>query len=66
MLISVNGQAREVPNGLTARELIALLGLEGRRLALEVNEEVLPRSRFDEYQLNAQDRVEIVNAIGGG
>ncbi|AOU99085.1 thiamine biosynthesis protein ThiS [Acidihalobacter yilgarnensis] len=66
MQIILNGQTHEVPDGLTARELVALLELEGRRLALEVNEEVLPRSRFDEYRLDAQDRVEIVHAIGGG
>ncbi|AOV16032.1 thiamine biosynthesis protein ThiS [Acidihalobacter aeolianus] len=66
MQIILNGQSREVPEGITARELVALLELEGRRLALEVNEEVLPRSRFDDYRLGAQDRIEIVHAIGGG
>ncbi|WP_455380257.1 sulfur carrier protein ThiS [Acidihalobacter prosperus] len=66
MQIILNGQAREIPDGLTPRGLIALLELEGRRLALEVNEEVIPRSRFDEFRFSRQDRVEIVHAIGGG
>lgn len=66
MQINLNGQAREVPDDLTAGELIALLELEGRRIALEVNEEVLPRSRYDDYRLSAKDHVEIVHAIGGG
>lgn len=66
MQIILNGQTREIPDGLTPRGLIALLDLEGRRLALEVNEEVIPRSQFDEYRFSRQDRVEIVHAIGGG
>ena len=66
MQITVNGQAREIPEATTADQLLELLGLEGRRLAMEVNEEIVPRSRFEAHALKAGDRVEIVHAIGGG
>ncbi|HDP90270.1 MAG TPA: sulfur carrier protein ThiS [Thioalkalivibrio sp.] len=66
MQILLNGEPRNVPDALTAAGLIELLELTGKRLAVEVNEEILPRSRFAEHQLRAGDRVEIVHAIGGG
>jgi sulfur carrier protein len=66
MEITLNGQAREVPAATTARQLIAMLDLEGRRLAMEINQEVVPRSRLDELQLQQGDCIEIVHAIGGG
>jgi sulfur carrier protein len=66
MEITLNGQAREVPEAITARQLIAMLDLEGRRLAMEVNQEVIPRSHFDNHRLQQGDRIEIVHAIGGG
>ena len=66
MEIMLNGQTREVPAATTARQLIAMLDLEGRRLAMEINQEVVPRSRFDDLQLQQGDRIEIVHAIGGG
>ncbi|HET6724915.1 MAG TPA: sulfur carrier protein ThiS, partial [Gammaproteobacteria bacterium] len=40
--------------------------LRGKRIAMEVNGEILPRSRYSEHTFNAGDRVEIVHAIGGG
>lgn len=66
MQILLNGEPREIPDALTAADLIALLELTGKRLAMEINEEILPRSRFAEHRLRAGDRVEIVHAIGGG
>lgn len=66
MEITLNGQAREVPEAITARQLIAMLDLEDRRLAMEVNQEVVPRSHFDDHRLQQGDRIEIVHAIGGG
>ncbi|HET8700624.1 MAG TPA: sulfur carrier protein ThiS [Nitrococcus sp.] len=64
--IILNGGAREVRDGLTAAELIAELELTGRRFAVEINEMLLPRSRFAEYRIRSGDRIEIVQAIGGG
>jgi sulfur carrier protein len=66
MQISVNGKSRQVPDGATAAQLVELLGLAGRRLAMEVNGEILPRSRHADHSLDPGDRVEIVHAVGGG
>ncbi len=64
--ILVNGEKRSVPAGQTLAELVRDLDLEGRRVAVEVNEEIVPRSRYAEHVLNGGDRVEVVAAIGGG
>jgi thiamine biosynthesis protein ThiS len=66
MQIILNGTDREVPDHLSASDLITDLGLAGKRLALEVNTTIVPRSSFDEHLLQPGDRVEIVHAIGGG
>lgn len=64
--ITVNGEKRPVPPGQTLAELVRDLDLEGRRVAVEVNEEIVPRSEYAEHVLNSGDRVEVVAAIGGG
>jgi sulfur carrier protein len=66
MQIVVNGEPREVKPGLTAAQLVELLELGGRRLAMEINREILPRSQYGEHQLRNGDQIEIVQAIGGG
>lgn len=66
MQITVNGQTREVPDNFHAEQLIEMLELTGKRLAMEVNQEILPRSEFGCYQFKHGDVVEIVHAIGGG
>jgi sulfur carrier protein len=62
----VNGESRRVASGCTVAGLVALLGLEGRRVAVAVNRDVVPRSAFDRHRLAAGDRVEILEAVGGG
>lgn len=64
--IVVNGEKRPVQTGQTLAELVGELGLEGRRVAVEVNEEIVPRSRYAEHVLRGGDHVEVVAAIGGG
>ena len=66
MQIIVNGEARQVSDGINAAELIESLGLGQRRLALEVNGEIVPRSQHAGRALLAGDKVEIVHAVGGG
>ena len=66
MHIILNGSDREIPENLSAAALLQDLGLAGKRLALEINQEIVPRSTFDNHLLMAGDRVEIVQAIGGG
>ncbi len=66
MNIVLNGEPTGLQEALTLRGLIDRLELTGKRLAVEVNEEVVPRSEHGEYRLRDGDRVEIVHAIGGG
>lgn len=66
MEIVLNGASREVPDGLTAAELVESLGLAGRRYAMEINGELVPRSAHPAHRLIPGDRVEIVHAVGGG
>jgi sulfur carrier protein len=62
----VNGESRVVPVGCTVADLIELLGLAGRRVAVAINRDVVPRSAFGSRQLASGDRVEILEAVGGG
>ncbi|MGZ5034855.1 MAG: sulfur carrier protein ThiS [Usitatibacter sp.] len=64
--IVLNGAPREYPAPLTFSQLIDDLALAGRRLAVERNGEIVPRSRFGEARLADGDRVEVVMAVGGG
>jgi len=64
--IFVNGESRQVQDSCSVQQLLEEMDLSGQRLALEVNEEIVPKSRHSEYCFNPGDKVEIVNAIGGG
>ena len=66
MNILLNGEQRGLEDALTVLGLIEALELTGKRLAVEVNEEVIPRSQHDVFRLHGGDRVEIVQAIRGG
>jgi sulfur carrier protein len=66
LAVVVNGAARELPAGSTAADLVAALGLAGRPLAVEHNEQVVPRSRLADCRLSSGDRLEIVTLVGGG
>jgi sulfur carrier protein len=66
MNIILNGSSLDLPDNLSASQLLLTLGLAGKRLALEVNQEIVPRSTFDSHIIQPGDRVEIVHAIGGG
>lgn len=66
MKIYLNGEAREVPDNLTAAQLVDELGLTDKRIAMEVNMEIVPRSGYGTHTLQENDKVEIVHAIGGG
>lgn len=64
--ILLNGEQRAIPDGCSVAQLIAELGLEGRRVAVAVNRDIIPRSRFATATVAAGDRVEILEAVGGG
>jgi sulfur carrier protein len=66
MQIHLNGEEKEIPDKYTMRDLVQQLDLGEQRFAIEVNEELVPRSSFDDYHLKSGDRVEVVQAIGGG
>jgi len=66
MKILVNGDAVEIAPDATLADLVKRLDLENRRIAIEVNEELIPRSTFADHPIREGDQVEIVHAIGGG
>ncbi|MDH5393234.1 MAG: sulfur carrier protein ThiS [Gammaproteobacteria bacterium] len=66
MNIILNGKSLSVADQCTISDLIEQLELTEKRLAVEVNLDIIPRSEHNMHQLNANDKVEIVHAIGGG
>ena len=64
--IVVNGSARVCGNGTTVADLIRELALEGKRIAVERNGEIVPRSRHTDTSLAMGDHIEVVRAVGGG
>ncbi len=64
--IIVNGALRALPAPATVAGLVLAMGLEGKRIAVERNGEIVPRSRHADTSLVPGDRVEIVGAVGGG
>jgi sulfur carrier protein len=66
MNIVVNGEECILAAPVTVARLLDELGMTGKRVAVEVNREIVPRSRHGEFKLSDRDRVEVVVAIGGG
>ena len=67
MLLSLNGRAVKLPDAATLPEVLAILGFEQRRgVAVAVDGDVVPRSRWDEFQLRSGMRVEVLRAVQGG
>ena len=64
--VTINGEARRFDGALSVAQLLDELKLTGKRVALERNGEIVPRSRFPEQTLADGDRLEIVVAVGGG
>lgn len=66
MNITLNGTPHEIPAEYTVLALVTRLELGERRIAIEVNQEIVPRSAYAQWLLHAGDQVEVVQAIGGG
>lgn len=66
MRIQLNGQDHELPGPMTLDRLVERLGLDGRKIAIERNLEIVPRSTYAGTMLAEGDRLEIVNFVGGG
>ena len=64
--VTVNGEPRDVPAGQTVAGLLAALGLDRRKVAVERNEAIVPRSTYEAVLLTPGDQLEIVHFIGGG
>jgi thiamine biosynthesis protein ThiS len=62
----INGNSKEVNGDCSVYHLVQQLDLADKRIAVELNGEIVPRSQFPATMLNADDRIEIVQAIGGG
>jgi sulfur carrier protein len=66
MQVRINGELREIPEGLTVEALLGHLGVKGQRVAVEVNESVVTRDRHGSHRIAAGDAIEIVAFVGGG
>lgn len=66
MTVFINGESQQLDDGITIGQLLENLNLTQKRLAVEVNLAIVPRSEFANHKLKAQDKIEIVQAIGGG
>ena len=67
MQISINGNPKQFPaKNMTIADLVNTLNVAGKRIAIECNGEIVPRSQFAEMTLNEGDKLEIVGAVGGG
>ena len=66
MRLTVNGETREAPDSATLADLLASLGIDGRRVAVERNREIAPKSLWPQIVLTEGDALEIVQFVGGG
>ena len=66
MTITINGETHEIADRLSVAELLETLAVPTRRVAVEVNEEVVPRADYTARRITSGDRVEIVHFVGGG
>lgn len=66
MELTINGEKRRLDGGSTVKSLIERLGLDPRKVAVERNREIVPKSRYAETALGDGDALEIVHFVGGG
>ena len=66
MDLLVNGEHVELPDNANIQDLIDHLGCQGQRIALEVNEAIIPKSTHEKFLLSDNDKIEIIRAVGGG
>lgn len=66
MKIRINGDEREIPDGLTVAALLSHIGMPSERVAIERNLDILPRANWKTTEVQANDSYEIVHFVGGG
>ena len=64
--ITVNGASKRIPADCSVQVLLAMLGMEGKRVAVALNRDVVPRSEYGSAPIADGDRIEILEAVGGG
>lgn len=65
-MLTINGKEREFPGEITIRELLAAENYKNSYVAVEQNEAIIPREKYDEVRIHDGDRIEIVSFMGGG
>jgi len=65
-VVTVNGKQHEIPAGSTVEQMLERLGLSGRRVAVAIDREVVPRSTFAATPVADGDQIEVLEAVGGG
>jgi sulfur carrier protein len=66
MQVRLNGELRDVPEGITVAGLLGHLGVKAQRVAVEVNDAVVTKDRYESHRISSGDSVEIVAFVGGG
>ena len=66
MKIIVNGEEISLPQNSNIDDLINQLGFQNKRIAVEINESIIPKSKHSAFLLEANDRIEVIDAVGGG
>jgi len=66
MKVTINGEAQEIPDGLTVTALLEHVGMAGKRVAIERNLGILPRTEWAGTHVQPNDSFEIVHFVGGG
>jgi thiamine biosynthesis protein ThiS len=66
MKVTINGERREIPDGLAVSDLLEHIGMPGERVAIERNLEILPRAQWLNTKVQSNDSFEIVHFVGGG
>jgi sulfur carrier protein len=66
MIVTINGERREIPDGLNVVALLEHLGMRRERVAVERNLDILPRTQWQETRVEPNDNFEIVHFVGGG
>jgi thiamine biosynthesis protein ThiS len=66
LVLHINGERREFPDGLSVAALVTQLGMKPDRVAVELNREIVPRSAWEATSLKHDDKLEVVHFVGGG
>ena len=66
MQVIINGESHTLTDGIALSTLLKQLDISGKRIAVEINESIIPKSQHDSTVIQQDDKIEIIHAIGGG